>query len=105
MGEEELYTMLRQYGTMVDLVCENDTVFKVTFKYTAGAVAARNCLHRIPVGAKGNDDEKVSHLLIEFEPFMQKWLKDAIVNNSRYSIPLILALTVTLTYFVWDPIR
>lgn len=111
--EELIYARLRRYGQLDDLEALPDGGFVAAYRYTAGAVAARNCLHQAKLQEAVADETtggsssstQAPKLRIEFEPLMQKWLREAIVNNARYSIPLFVFLMLGTTYIIWDPMR
>lgn len=116
LSEERIFDLLRHYGELQDIEKLPDNKgFSASFNYTAAAVAARNCLHRARIelevpasssasaGVEGAPAQPKLH--IEFEAFMQKWVREAIVSNARFSIPLIAAMLLGTTYFIWDPLR
>lgn len=104
--EEQVYTRLRRYGELVDIEPHPDgsQSFRVRFRYAAGAIAARNCLHRARVDP-ASVEETPRRLIVQFEPFTQKWLRDALKNNARYAIPVLVLLSLSATYLIWDPLR
>lgn len=104
--EEYIFSRLRRYGELVDIrTLPDGQGFRATFNFTAAAIAARNCLHRAPVDPAEIGSEASAYYHIEFEPMMQKWLKDAVLNHPRYSIPVIVLALASTTYFIWDPLR
>ncbi|CAK0877798.1 unnamed protein product, partial [Prorocentrum cordatum] len=104
VGEEQLYQNLRRYGQLDDLTTLPDGKgFRASFTYTAGAVAARNCLHRSYLSPAGGGPAVRLHF--EYEPFMQKWLREQITSNARYSVSLLVFCTLGMTYLIWDPLR
>lgn len=108
LHEETLFAQLRRYGQLDDLTRLPDgNGFRASFRYTSAAVSARNCLHRSRVdpAAEIAEGSSTPRLHIEFEPFMQKYLRDMVANNPRYVIPVIILTTLGMTYFIWDPIR
>jgi len=110
VSEEQLYAKLRKYGILDDIeVLPEGKGFVVAFRHIAGAVSARNCLHRaafVPeAGAASADEGARARVRIDFEPFMQKWIRDFVKNNARFVIPLVVACMFGTTYFIWDPLR
>lgn len=116
LSEERIFELLRRYGELQDIEKLADGKgFSASFNYVSAAVAARNCLHRATVEGSSSSSSSVSggqdvpatlpKLHIEFEPFMRKWVREAITSNARYTIPLMAAMLVGTTYFIWDPLR
>eukprot|EP00933_Yihiella_yeosuensis_P017662 TRINITY_DN14707_c0_g1_i1.p1 TRINITY_DN14707_c0_g1~~TRINITY_DN14707_c0_g1_i1.p1 ORF type:complete len:954 (+),score=178.10 TRINITY_DN14707_c0_g1_i1:78-2864(+) len=111
--EETVYARLRRYGQLDDLkVLPDGKGFKASFRYTAAAVAARNCLHRATVNseqggsaASSSSAPKESKFHMEFNPFMQKWIWEFLSSNARFVIPFAAALVFATSYFIWDPLR
>ncbi|CAK9052239.1 unnamed protein product [Durusdinium trenchii] len=99
--EEQLYEILRRYGQLEDLQA-TEQGYLASFRYTAGAVAARNCLHRALVEAKNADGPRFQ---IDYKQFMQKWIWETITSNARLIFPIFVVLMFGTTYFIWDPMR
>lgn len=115
VSEEQIYQRLRHYGQLDDLeVLPEGKGFVAAFVYSAGAVAARNCLHRARIRFpmdEGTDaagklaSEEGVLLRIEYEPFLQKWLLDTLKTNYRFFVPFAVFAMLGTTYVIWDPIR
>mmetsp|Transcript_96646 Transcript_96646/g.202003 ORF Transcript_96646/g.202003 Transcript_96646/m.202003 type:complete len:964 (-) Transcript_96646:327-3218(-) len=125
LNEEQIFDLCRRYGALQDIEKLPDNKgYSVSFNFTAAAVAARNCLHRAKVDpaaaarlgtvssqvstfrpGKVEDLTTLPEVTIQFEPFVGKWVREFITNNARYTIPLIAALFLGTTVFIWDPLR
>lgn len=112
ISEELMFEKLRNYGELADLTkLPDDKGFVASFRYVAAAVAARNCLHRailVPDSSKFSASEGTPapvSLSITYEEFMQKYIREALTNNAKYTIPMMAFLLMATTYFVWDPLR
>ena len=68
-----------------------DGSYLASFRYTAGAVAARNCLHRAPL--EGTD----SQFHIEYKQFMQRLGSSLLL---AHTIHMILSLVLLLLLFL-----
>ncbi|CAK9052076.1 unnamed protein product [Durusdinium trenchii] len=102
--EEQLYEILRRYGQLEDLQA-TEQGYLASFRYTAGAVAARNCLHRALVEADGAKNADGPRFQIDYKQFMQKWIWETITSNARLIFPIFVVLMFGTTYFIWDPMR
>lgn len=100
--EEKLYEILRRYGQLEDLQVTESGPVVASFRYTAAAVAARNCLHGALLEA-GNPEGPRFHM--EYKQFMQKWIWETITSNARLIFPIFVVLMFGTTYFIWDPMR
>lgn len=105
--QEELYAIFRPYGRIHDIV-PGDKVARIMYTSIRSATAARNCLHAAahtshPPNAA---DPKTTVLRIFYaDKKRASWIKDFAANHPRITIPLLVALIGSLSYFVWDPIR
>ncbi|KAG0655356.1 mitochondrial escape protein 2 [Rhodotorula mucilaginosa] len=105
--QEELYAIFRPYGRIHDIV-PGDKVARIMYTSIRSATAARNCLHAAahtshPPNAA---DPKTTVMRIFYaDKKRASWIKDFAANHPRITIPLLVALIGSLSYFVWDPIR
>lgn len=102
LTEEELFLLFRRYGTIQEIVpfSSSDGHAKVIFTRVRAAISAKNCL----TGLSVNKGKSILH--IQFIPVNKvSWIKDAIVNHQRISVPVILALLATFAVLIFDPIR
>lgn len=102
LTEEELFLLFRRYGAIQEIVpfSATDGFAKVIFTRVRPAISAKNCL----TGLSLNKGKTVLH--IQFIPMKKvSWIRDAIVNHQRISIPIILALLATFAVLIFDPIR
>lgn len=100
LSEEELYSLFRRYGTIVDIKpsSEQDKRATVIFRSFRGAICSKNCI----TGMKLND----TTLHVQYEKYNSKnVIFDWIVNHTRIAIPLFLAGLATLAVVIFDPIR
>eukprot|EP00004_Rigifila_ramosa_P024695 TRINITY_DN7236_c0_g1_i1.p1 TRINITY_DN7236_c0_g1~~TRINITY_DN7236_c0_g1_i1.p1 ORF type:complete len:434 (-),score=105.30 TRINITY_DN7236_c0_g1_i1:1038-2339(-) len=98
LSEEVLYSHLRTYGKIVDITKASDTAKIVQFKRIHGAVAARNCFHRVVLG-----ETEVKML---YEPMIQSgWLGNLFNKHPRIMIPATGAFFASFTYLIFDPMR
>lgn len=116
MNEEKLYHILRPFGRLDNIETLKDgQSFRVSFMYTAAAIAARNCLHMSRTSQFGESlaadaSEEAggvdnAQLRLEYEQFMQKMLRDAVMGNLRLAVPLIVFALLGSLYIVMDPLR
>ncbi|CCH43886.1 Mitochondrial escape protein 2 [Wickerhamomyces ciferrii] len=100
LSEEELYSLFRRYGTIVDIkpATEEDKKATVIFRSFRGAICSKNCI----TGMKIDD----TTLHIQYERYNSKnVILDWIMNHTRIAIPLFLALFAGLAVVIFDPIR
>lgn len=104
--QEELYAIFRPYGRIHDIV-PGDKVAKIIYTSVRSATAARNCLHAAAhTSHPPNADPKTTVMRIFYTDKQRaSWIKDFAANHPRITIPLLVALLGSLSYFVWDPIR
>lgn len=104
--QEELYAIFRPYGRIHDIV-PGDKVAKIIYTSVRSATAARNCLHAAAhTSHPPNSDPKTTVMRIFYTDKQRaSWIKDFAANHPRITIPLLVALLGSLSYFVWDPIR
>lgn len=100
LTEEEMYSLFRRYGTIIDIYPPTATEksAKVRYRSYRGAICAKNCV----TGMKIND----SVLHIQYERIVKgHMIRDFFVNHSRISIPLVIALLSITAVLIFDPIR
>ncbi|GAA5992192.1 hypothetical protein JCM10908_001812 [Rhodotorula pacifica] len=104
--QEELYAIFRPYGRIHDIV-PGDKVARIMYTSVRSATAARNCLHAAAhTSHPPNADPKTTVMRIFYtDKKRASWIKDFAANHPRITIPLLVALLGSLSYFVWDPIR
>lgn len=104
--QEELYAIFRPYGRIHDIV-PGDKVARIIYTSIRSATAARNCLHAAAHTSRPPNAEPKTTVLRLFYTDKKRasWLKDFAANHPRITIPLLVALLGSLSYFVWDPIR
>jgi negative regulator of sigma E activity len=97
LSEEELYSLFRRYGTIIDIIPDSN-VTTVVFNSFRGAICSKNCI----TGYKVNG----TTLHVQYDRNMRRnaiW--EATVNHNRISIPLFIALLAALAVIIFDPIR
>ncbi|KAG5370874.1 Mitochondrial escape protein 2 [Yarrowia sp. E02] len=106
LSQEELYSLFRRYGYInnivpPDVASKDPIVFsKVIYSCKGAATTAKNCLNGMSV-----NDKTVLHITFADHRTRLAFLKDFIVNHTRISIPLLLALLATVSLWIFDPIR
>lgn len=98
-SEEQLWSTLRPYGRIVEIVKEKPSEAYVTFSRIRGATSARNSAHglELPNGAR---------LVITFRSKLrskQAW--EWISNHPRIVFPFFAFLIGGISYMVFDPVR
>lgn len=97
LSEEELYSLFRRYGTIIDIFPDS-AVATISFATFRGAICSKNCI----TGVKVND----TILHVQYDRNTRKnVIFDAIVNHNRISIPIFIALFAALAVIIFDPIR
>ncbi|XBW36878.1 hypothetical protein QEN19_002457 [Hanseniaspora menglaensis] len=95
--EQDVYSLLRRYGQIVDISCTDGKTF-VSFKNLHSAVCAKNCVN----GFTLND----INLIIKFDKNSSTHLiRNFFVNHTRLAIPLAFALLSIAALLIFDPIR
>lgn len=97
LSEEEIYSLFRRYGTIIDIVPEASKA-TISFASFRGAICSKNCI----TGMTVND----TTLHVQYDKNTRKnaiW--EVIVNHNRISIPLFIALFAALAVIIFDPIR
>lgn len=97
LKEEDLYSLFRRYGQIVDIIPEtNQSTIK--FKSLKGSVCAKNCVNGFTISgctlnihfAKNSS----SHVIQNF-----------FFNHTRLAIPFVFALISIIALLIFDPIR
>ncbi|CEP20458.1 unnamed protein product [Cyberlindnera jadinii] len=97
LSEEELYSLFRRYGTIIDIIPDS-SVATVSFESYRGAICAKNCITGITIDG--------TTLHVQYDKNTRKnALWDFIVNHNKISMPLIIALLAALAVMIFDPIR
>ncbi|AAS54133.1 AGL358Cp [Eremothecium gossypii ATCC 10895] len=99
LSEEELYSLFRRYGTILDIYPAGKNGY-ATIRYRSfrGAICAKNCVSGIEING--------STLHVKFEPVVRAHaIRDFFVNHPRIAIPLLIALLSICAVLIFDPIR
>lgn len=97
LGEEDLYSLFRRYGTIVDIIPDGASA-KIIYRSYRGAICSKNCLTGLKVG------DCVLH--VQYEKYSKKnFIVEQFASHTRIAIPLLLALLTGLAVVVFDPIR
>lgn len=102
LTEEELYSLFRRYGLIVDITpySSSSGFAKVVFKSTDSCIRAKNCI----TGMTLNDDKTTLHL--QYLPMQRvNHITAFISSHQRIVIPVILALLATIAVLIFEPIR
>lgn len=106
LSQEELYSLFRRYG-YIDNIVPPDAASKDPIVYSSviyaskgSATTAKNCLNGMSV-----NDKTIMHITFAGHRTKLSYLKDFIVNHTRISIPILLALLATVSLWIFDPIR
>lgn len=100
LTEEEMYSLFRRYGTIVDIYPATATqpYAKVKYKSYRGAICAKNCVSGIEI------NNTVLH--IQYEQIVKTPLfTNFFVNHTRIAVPVFIALLSIVAVLVFDPIR
>lgn len=100
LTEEEIYSLFRRYGTIIDIFPPNDTNkhFRVKYRSYRGAICAKNCVSGIEI------HNTVLHL--QYENVVKGHLiRNFYVTHTRIAIPVTFALLSILAVLIFDPIR
>ncbi|KAL3230951.1 Mitochondrial escape protein 2 [Nakaseomyces bracarensis] len=100
LTEEEIYSLFRRYGTIVDIYPPSDQskYYKIRYRSYRGAICAKNCVSGIEI------HNTVLHL--QYETIVKSHLiSNFYVNHTRIAIPITLALLSILAVLIFDPIR
>ncbi|CCH60492.1 hypothetical protein TBLA_0C07010 [Henningerozyma blattae CBS 6284] len=101
LTEEELYSLFRRYGTILDIFPVDSTTnhAKVKYRSLRGAICAKNCVSGMEI------HNTVVHIQYEKEVEKGHILRNFFVNHSRISIPVLIALFSILAVLIFEPIR
>lgn len=102
LTEEELYSLFRRYGLIVDITPYSSSAgfAKVVFKSTDSCIRAKNCI----TGMTLNNDKTTLHL--QYIPMERvNHITAFISSHQRIVIPVILALLATIAVLIFEPIR
>lgn len=106
LSQEEMYSLFRRYGYIDNIVppdpaSKDPVVFaKVIYAGKGSSTTAKNCLNGMSV-----NDKTILHITFADHRTKLSYLKDFIVNHTRISIPILLALLATVSLWIFDPIR
>ncbi|KAM3165185.1 Mitochondrial escape protein 2 [Lachancea thermotolerans] len=100
LTEEEIYSLFRRYGTILDIYPskKGDTVATLRYRSYRGAICAKNCVSGMEVH---NSTIHVQYQRLADEHM----IRDFFVNHQRIAIPLMIALLSIVAVLVFDPIR
>ncbi|KAI5849576.1 RNA12 protein-domain-containing protein [Morchella snyderi] len=115
LSQEQLYTLFRRYGKIVDIhpqpPASKDLPHYAMVQYATvrSATAARNCLHGLVVaeGAQTATGKQMGVTLrILYERTLKAhWIRDWLFSHPRIVIPIVAALLAAVTVAVFDPVR
>ena len=100
LTEEELYSLFRRYGTIVDIFpCKDGSDF-ATVKYRSyrGAICAKNCVSGIEI------NNTILHIQYQEED-KNAFISNFFVNHTRIAVPVFIALLSIVAVLIFDPIR
>lgn len=100
LTEEEIYSLFRRYGTIVDIFPCTDGNMSARVKYRSyrAAICAKNCVSGIEI------NNTVLHIQYE-EEIKNAALTNFFVNHTRIAIPVFIALLSIVAVLIFDPIR
>ena len=112
LTQENLYSLFRKYGEIVDLVAQpSDSKIApryahIDFARTRFATMAKNCMHGFVLVEEAGGGKSGTVLKISYEPKAKaKWFRDWITSHPRIVIPIVAALIATISVSIFDPIR
>ncbi|EDO16508.1 hypothetical protein Kpol_513p24 [Vanderwaltozyma polyspora DSM 70294] len=100
LTEEEIYSLFRRYGTIIDIVPASDSVKNASVRYKSlkGAICAKNCVSGIEI------HNTVLH--IQYQQEARNFvISNFFVNHTRIAIPVMLAVLSIIAVLIFDPIR
>jgi hypothetical protein len=108
--QEELYSLFRKYGRLVDIVAQPPES-KVTPRYAylnfttvRHAIMAKNCMHGYIIPCMDGKANSGTLLKIGYERKAKAhWIRDWLVNHPRIVIPALFALIAAASVAVFDP--
>ena len=112
LSQEQLYSLLRQYGKIHDIASQppdSKIVPKyatITFGRTRHAIMAKNCMHGFILPEADGGGKSGTVLRIGYEQILKgHWIRDWLTSHPRIVLPLLIALATAVTVAVFDPIR
>lgn len=100
LTQEELYSLFRRYGTIIDIFPTTGagSPAKVKYRSFRGAICAKNCVSGIEI------HNTVLH--VEYERIVRgHMIKNFFENHTRIAVPVLIALLSILAVLVFEPIR
>lgn len=100
LTEEEIYSLFRRYGTIIDIFPPNGNEKSAIIKYRSyrAAICAKNCVSGMEVHN--------STIHVQYEKTAKgHMVKDFFVDHPRISVPLVFALLSIVAVLIFDPIR
>ncbi|KAJ7184170.1 RNA12 protein-domain-containing protein [Mycena filopes] len=110
LGEEQLFSILRPYGHIVDIQPPTPVPAgslrsaNVMFDSLRGGTVARNVLHGLEVLTPGASSPTRLHITYQ-PPIDAHKIRDFIGKHPRVFLPIFIFLLGSLTYTIFDPIR
>ncbi|CCE65579.1 hypothetical protein TPHA_0L02280 [Tetrapisispora phaffii CBS 4417] len=100
LTEEEIYSLFRRYGTIIDIEPTSATSKIATVKYKdlKGAICAKNCVSGIEI------NNTVLHIQYT-QQTRNLSITNFFVNHTRLAVPIIFALLSIAAVLIFDPIR
>ncbi|SCU89335.1 LADA_0E14906g1_1 [Lachancea dasiensis] len=98
--EEEMYSLFRRYGTIVDIFPPKNGESTATLRYRSfrGAICAKNCVSGMEI------HNSVIH--VQYERLANEHMfRDFFLNHTKIAIPLIIAILSVTAVLIFDPIR
>ncbi|SCU86938.1 LANO_0C09626g1_1 [Lachancea nothofagi CBS 11611] len=98
--EEEIYSLFRRYGTIVDIFPPKKGESTATLRYRSfrGAICAKNCISGMEI------HNSVIH--VQYERLANEHMvRDFFLNHTRIAIPLLIAILSIVAVLIFDPIR
>lgn len=104
LNQETVYSVLRRYGPIKDITTKNDPKDPiksavVEYLYARDASTARNCVNSLVV-----QGTQIHITYIPTDGGINALTK-AVMDHSRISIPIIIALLAAFAVFIFNPIR
>ena len=100
LTEEEIYSLFRRYGTIVDIFpCKDGNDFAIVrYRSYRGAICAKNCVSGIEI------NNTVLHIQYQ-EEVKNTLVSNFFVNHTRIAVPVFIALLSIVAVLIFDPIR
>lgn len=110
LSQEQLYSLLRKYGKIVDIAsqpADSKVLPKyatITFRLSRQAIMARNCMHGFVLGETEGGGKAGTVLKISYERIIKAhWIRDWIANHPRVFFPILAAIIAAITVAIFDP--